>query len=135
MAHAIAAQMVAQGRMAIELASCGIRAKAGAVTTADAVITLAQQGIAWQGTSQQLSTEDLMWADHVWVMTAEHLHFVQALAANNPPQTLPQIELLAGGDEVLDPLGLGLEIYQSLYFELVDLLPKRLAALSAPLVA
>jgi len=135
MAHALAVQMVKQEDMAIDLASCGIRAQAGAATTAEAIIILAQQDINWQGTSQPLSAEDLMWADHVWVMTEEHLQFVQALAANNPPQTLPQIELLAGGDEVLDPLGLGLEIYQSLYFELVDLLPKRLAALSAPSVA
>ena len=93
---------------------------------------LAQNGIAWAGTSQPLRAQDLQWADHVWVMTQEHLQCVVKLGQSVHAAERPMMQLLHGEQEITDPLGLGLTAYQALYGELTQFLPIRLAALSAP---
>jgi protein-tyrosine-phosphatase len=135
MAHAMAAEMAEHMDTSVDIISRGIFANPGTLTTADALILLAEQGIEWLGTSRQLETKDVIWADHVWVMTQEHLRYVQALVSTTHTECLPKIELLVDESEVLDPLGLGIEAYQALHIELLELLPKRLAVISAPSAA
>jgi len=128
MAHAMTAEMVKHMDKSIDIISRGILANPGTLTTADALTVLAEQGIEWLGTSRQLEAKDVIWADHVWVMTQEHLRWVQALVFTIHAERLPKIELLVGESEVLDPLGLGIEAYQALHIELQELLTKRLSA-------
>ncbi|MFT4650261.1 MAG: protein-tyrosine-phosphatase [Polaribacter sp.] len=129
MAHAMAAEMVKHMDKSVDIISRGVLANPGVPTTADALTVLAEQGIEWPGTSRQLKAKDVVWADHVWVMTQEHLQYVQALVCTTHPECLLKIELLVDESEVLDPLGQGIEAYQALYIELLELLPKRLGAL------
>tara|TARA_B100000780_G_scaffold261122_1_gene213342 strand:- start:130 stop:486 length:357 start_codon:yes stop_codon:yes gene_type:complete len=117
--------------MALDMAikSRGIRAKEGAPTNADAILVLTAKGIQWQGTSQQLQLADLAWADDVWVMTQEQLHFAEQLATKLDAARSPRIELQAFKVELLDPLDCGLEAYEQLLQALTILLPRRLEAI------
>ncbi|MFT4607917.1 MAG: protein-tyrosine-phosphatase [Chitinophagales bacterium] len=135
MAHAIATEMVKHMDKSVDIISRGVLANPGTPTTADALTVLAEQGIEWLGTSRQLEADDVNWADHVWVMTQEHLRCVQPLAFTTHGECLQKIELLLDESEILDPLGLGIEAYQALYIELFELLPKRLATLPSPSLA
>jgi hypothetical protein len=65
-------------------------------------------------------------------MTQEHLDFVTQLGADLNPDSLPCCRLLAGVDELVDPLNGGLAAYEQLFFRLQELLPKRLAAIQTP---
>jgi len=135
MAHAMAADWAQKNGKAMAFASRGIRATHGAQTTAEAKLLLAQSGLQWHGTSQQLQAEDLQWASHVWVMTLEHLQFVLKLGHSVNLVQRPTVELLDAQQEITDPLGLGVQAYQALHAQLSQLLPIRLAALAGPLVA
>jgi protein-tyrosine phosphatase len=132
MAHAMAADWAQKNGKAIEFASCGTRVTHGAQTTADARLVLAQSGIPWCGTSQQLQAEDLRWADHVWVMTQEHLEFVVELGHSVNVAERPSVQLLHPHQEITDPLGLGVKSYHALYAQLEALLPTRLVVLHGP---
>jgi protein-tyrosine phosphatase len=132
MAHAMAADWAQKNGKAMEFASYGIRATHGAQTTADAKRVLAQSGLQWHGTSQQLQVEDLQWASHVWVMTQEHLQFVLELGQSVSAEQRPTVQLLHPEQEITDPLGLGVQAYQALHAQLTQLLPIRLAALAGP---
>jgi protein-tyrosine phosphatase len=128
----MAAEWAQKNGKTMEFASCGIRAAHGAQTTADARRVLAQSGIQWRGTSQQLQAEDLQWASDVWVMTQEHLRFVLEVGQSVNAAERPTVQLLHAEQEITDPLGLGVQAYQALYTQLSQLLPIRLAALVAP---
>ncbi len=128
MAQAIAQQLASQYAWPISCTSAGIRAIAGEATTVEARKVLNQHGIHWQGSSQLLTTEALLTADHVWVMTPEHLAFAQGLLLNKAPSQWPKMRLLAP-EEVPDPLGCGYDAYVHLYAYLRDLLPGSLKAL------
>ncbi len=132
MAHAISHQWALLHELNLEIESRGIRAKAGEATTEEAIIVLGAANIHWQGTSQPLTATDLQWADDLWGMTQEHLDFVTQLGADLNPDSLPCCRLLAGVDELVDPLNGGLAAYEQLFFRLQELLPKRLAAIQTP---
>ena len=132
MANAMAVEWAHKNGKTMAFSSCGIRATHGAQTTADARQVLAQSGIQWRGTSRQLQAEDLQWANHVWVMTQEHLRFVVELGQSVNAAERPMVQLLHAEQEITDPLGFGLEAYQALHAQLTQLLPIRLAALAGP---
>ena len=132
MAHAISHQWALLHELNLEIESRGIRAKAGEATTEEAIIVLGAANIHWQGTSQPLTAADLLWEDDLWGMTQEHLDFVTQLGADLNPDSLPCCRLLAGVDELVDPLNCGLAAYEQLFFRLQELLPKRLAAIQTP---
>ncbi|MCO4838158.1 MAG: hypothetical protein KC426_08740 [Oceanospirillaceae bacterium] len=129
MAHAMAKQWVKQHKLDIELESCGMRANAGEPTTKEALLVLSKAQINWQGTSRQLTIDDLEWADIVWAMTQEHLDAAIELGADLLKASAPIYQLLAYQAELVDPLNCGLVRYQQLYDELDVLIPKRLAAI------
>ena len=135
MAHAMCVDICAKQGFDLNIASAGIRAVNGSPSTHHGVAVLANVGIDWQGFSQQLDSSLLNKADHVWVMTDEHLNYAQTLISARENSATPVIELLAYDQEVVDPLGLGLEAYEALYAQLVQLLPTRLAALCGPSAA
>jgi protein-tyrosine phosphatase len=134
MAQAMAEQIIAAQGWPITCASAGIRASAGEPTTPAAVDVLSEQGIDWQGASQQLNAELLQQADVVWVMTDEHQQVAQQLVLTIEPAQRPSIALL-GPQEVPDPLGCGRQAYVQLQQYLQSLLPQRLRALIPELQA
>lgn len=129
MAHALAEDLIAQQGWPMVCHSAGIRAQEGNATTPEAVQVLAAHGIAWCGKSRQLTKQQLLAADLVWAMTAEHLAYAQALLEDSAAAQRPLMCLLAAPDEVEDPLGCGLSAYEELYACLQAQLPSRLRAL------
>lgn len=134
MAQAMAEQIIAAQGWPITCASAGIRATTGEPATLEGIEVLSEQGINWQGTSQQISVELLQQADVVWTMTDEHQQVAQQLAATIEPAQRPTIALL-GSQEVPDPLGCGRQAYVQLQQYLQSLLPQRLRALIPELQA
>lgn len=128
MAHAMAEALVKHYNWPVCCASAGIRTTPNMPTTAEALAVLSEQGISWQGHSQQLTAEMLMAAQVVWVMTEEHKAFANDLLLDVPIAQRPQLALLAD-TEVPDPLGKGLDAYAALFRFLQVLLPQRLSAL------
>lgn len=116
-------------RQDLEIQSRGIRAKPGEPTTEQALWVLSKAQINWQGKSAQLLIEDLQWADEVWGMTQEHLDVATQVGTGLPQDSRPCYQLLAGKDELVDPLNCGLGRYQALFDTLEILLAKRLAAI------
>ena len=135
MAHAISHQWSQLNGLNVEIKSRGIRANVGDATTAEAILVLSQAQIHWQGTSQLLTVADLHWADDVWGMTQEHLDCATHLGTELNQNRFPRCQLLAGADELVDPLNCGLAAYEKLFCSLQELLPKRLAAIQTPSVA
>jgi protein-tyrosine-phosphatase len=135
MAHAMAQQWLQVNDLNLEVKSRGIRANSGDATTPEALVALAKADIHWQGTSQLLSVADLKWADDVWGMTQEHLAFAVNLGAELNQERAPRYQLLAGTNELVDPLSAGQAAYEQLFFSLQELLPNRLVAIRKPLVA
>jgi len=135
MAHAISQQWAETNGLHFEIESRGIRAKPGNPTTAEALMVLQQAHIHWQGTSQLLLVADLQWADFVWGMTQEHLDFATQLGIELNQDNLPHFQLLAGESEIVDPLNLGLAVYEQVLGRLQRVLPNRLAAIQMPLGA
>jgi len=126
MAHALGQQLINQQDLAWEVDSAGIRAKVGSVTTPDAVAVLYEQGVAWQGLSQQLSQAQLRWADQVWVMTQEHFDVVTQLQQDVAASDRAQIELLLSDKALPDPLDCGRPAYEQVLAILQQRLPKLL---------
>lgn len=129
MAHAMSKQWAKVHKLNVEIESRGIRAKFGEPTTKEALLVLSKAQINWQGTSQQLTIEDLEWADLVLGMTQEHLDAAIGLGADLLQASAPLYQLLAYQDELVDPLNGGLARYEQLYDKLQVLIPKRLAAI------
>ena len=129
MAHALGQQLINQQDLAWAVDSAGISAKVGSVTTPDAVAVLHEQGMAWQGLSQQLSEAQLRWADEIWVMTQEHLTLVTQMQQGIAASEQAQIKLLLGDKELGDPLGCGRETYVQVLAILQRRLPQLLTSL------
>ena len=127
MAHAILEQWNQSQGLSLVIQSRGIRANAGDPTTSDALMVLLAANINWQGTSQMLSVTDLEWADDVWGMTQEHLDVAMQLGSQLAVNRRPHYQLMAGEQEILDPLHCGLGAYEQLFTHLQAIIPKRLA--------
>lgn len=127
MAHALMQQYADQQGLQLAVDSAGIRANVGSPTTPFAVTVLQEQGILWQGASQQLSQTQLRWADRVWVMTHEHLAVVQQLQQDLLASERSQVELVLGDEELADPLDCGKQAYDQVLASLQQRLPKLLA--------
>lgn len=126
MAHALSLHWAKNHGLRIAIESRGIRATNGQPTTADAVSVLAKANVPWRGHSQQLCATDLKWADLVWGMTQQHLDYAQQLGSNVAVNQQPVYQLLAGSQELADPLNCGLMEYEELLQKLQQLLPSRL---------
>jgi protein-tyrosine phosphatase len=98
-----------QGR-GIRVLSAGLSAMIGAPATVEAVAAARAYGGVLEGhQSQPLTPALLAGADHILVMTQGHL---RALAANFPDCGTQPMLLAPEGDDVDDPVGCMMEVYQ-----------------------
>ncbi len=129
MAHAMLQARNQSHGLGLNIKSRGIRANADDPTTPEALSVLKAANIDWQGTSQILTMSDLEWADDVWGMTQEHLDMAIQLGIKLAFNRRPRYQLMAGEQELLDPLHCGLEAYQQLFIQLQVIIAKRLAGI------
>jgi L-threonylcarbamoyladenylate synthase len=105
--------------------SAGLAATMGSAASPDAVRVVADFGADLSGhRSRMASIEMLLWADHVFAMTASH---AQALL---PIAEIPEAHLLSPeGDDVADPIGGVLADYRACAEQIIQCLQQRLPEL------
>ena len=92
----------------IELASCGIMARAGGVAASEVNYVLKNDEVELGNfRTQACRREDIMEADLIFVMTEEHYHFIASLC----PQAEEKMIVL----DVDDPIGLSIHAYELSY--------------------
>ena len=132
MAHAMLQAQNQSHGLGLNIKSRGIRANTDDPTTPEAISVLKAANIDWQGTSQILTKSDMEWADDVWGMTQEHLDVAMQLGLKLACNCRPRYQLIAGEQELLDPLHCGLEAYQQLFIQLQVIIAKRLVGILSP---
>ncbi len=89
----------------IEVASCGIGARAGSSSTTEAILTMKNREVDLSGhRSKPCSREDVMNADLIYAMSEEHYAFITGLL----PSSKDRVKLL----NIPDPIGMGMMIYE-----------------------
>ncbi len=115
--------------LGLNIKASGIRANADEPSTPEALSVLKAANIHWQGTRQIRTMSDLEWADDVWGMSQEQLDVAIQLGIKLAFNRRPRYQLMAGEQELLDPLHCGLEAYQQLFIQLQVIIAKRLAGI------
>jgi L-threonylcarbamoyladenylate synthase len=102
--------------------SCGLSAMAGGEASPDAVRVVADFGADLsQHRSRPASIEMLLWADHIFAMTAGHADALAPLTEIRQPRLLsPQ------GEDVADPIGGELADYRACSEQIIQYLRERL---------
>ena len=105
--------------------SAGLAAMMGGEASPDAVRVVADFGADLSGhRSRMASMEMLLWADHIFVMTASHVYSLAAIA------NIPEPRLLSpAGDDIADPIGGELADYRTCAEQIIQCLQQRLPEL------
>jgi protein-tyrosine phosphatase len=100
-------ELVDRGYM---VASAGVAAGPGSPASPEAVEILAKRGVDLRGHESQPATPQLLsQADKIFTMTRSH----RELLVRDFPETAESVRLLAGdGEDVIDPIGAGLDEYR-----------------------
>jgi protein-tyrosine phosphatase len=100
-------ELVDRGYM---VASAGVAAGPGSPSSPEAVEILAKRGVDLRGhESQPVTPQLLSQADQIFTMTRSH----RELLVRDFPETAQRVRLLAGdGEDVIDPIGAGLDEYR-----------------------
>lgn len=120
--------MKADGRFVAK--SAGVFAAPGSNASPQALEVLADQGIAFNHSSQKLESDLIEWADLILTMTGSHkqMLFMHNPEASEKVYTLK--EYTADGGDISDPFGGSVDIYRETMDELdqlIDQLVKRLS--------
>ncbi len=119
------------GCLISELPKCGFRVQSAGLAammgdgpSPEAVQTAGERGVDLAGHQSQPVSEALVRrADRIYTMTAAHYRWLKSALPSLP------VELLAGAEDIRDPMGLGLESYQLCAVQLWDSLNARLPEL------
>jgi protein-tyrosine phosphatase len=100
-------ELVDRGYM---VASAGVAAGPGSPSSPEAVEILAKRGVDLRGhESQPVTPQLLSQADQIFTMTRSH----RELLVRDFPETAERVRLLAGdGEDVIDPIGAGVDEYR-----------------------
>ncbi len=100
-------ELVDKGYMVV---SAGVSAGLGSPPSAEAVMILADQGVDLRGhESQPVTPQLLSQADEIFTMTRSH----REMLVERFPETAPRVRVLArDGEDVIDPIGAGIEEYR-----------------------
>lgn len=115
----------------LEVRSAGVGTVEGLPAAAEAVTVAGGRGLSLAGhRSRPLDPELLEWADHVLVMERRHKRMVERLGAAEKVTLLSEY----GGDagDILDPLGLGEDVYEEVFNKLEKYLAAFLATERRP---
>jgi protein-tyrosine-phosphatase len=130
MAEAIARHLIDEGLLGpgadLFVASAGVAAGNGVLTTHEAVTALHDMGIEFAGTSKRLTADMVRKADLVLCMTSGHVQ--RALELIDGAETPPILPLDPDGD-IEDPIGLEQRVYYALAQRLKTLIAERLKEL------
>jgi protein-tyrosine phosphatase len=119
-------ELVDRGYM---VASAGVAAGPGSPSSPEAVEVLAGRGVDLRGhESQPVTPQLLSQADQIFTMTRSH----RELLLRDFPETSERVRLLAGdGEDVIDPIGAGLDEYQRCADQIEESLREIVAELPA----
>jgi len=97
----------------------------GGEASPDAVRVVADFGADLSGhRSRMASMEMLLWADHIFVMTASHVYSLAAIV------NIPEPRLLSpAGDDIADPIGGEVADYRTCAEQIIQCLQERLPEL------
>jgi protein-tyrosine-phosphatase len=128
LAEAIARHHIDQGLLGenadVFVASAGVGAVDGMPPTSEALATLRDMGIEYDGRSKPLTAQMIRNADLVLCMTASQQSAAQLMVGDD--SQVKKIQLVNPAGDVEDPIGLGQSAYDSLAAKFNTLLPARL---------
>jgi protein-tyrosine-phosphatase len=107
------------------VASAGVGAVDGMPPTSEALATLRDMGIEYDGRSKPLTAQMIRNADLVLCMTAGQQSAARSMVGDDELQ-VEKIQLVNPAGDVEDPIGLGQSAYDSLASKFNTLLPVRL---------
>ncbi|WP_282020329.1 low molecular weight protein arginine phosphatase [Planomicrobium okeanokoites] len=106
----------------IEVRSAGVFAGSSPISQ-NAGAVLAEQGIEFDHTSRPLSPEDLEWADVILTMTLSHKQLIHQQHPYMSGKLYTLKEYVTGSaDDVSDPYGGSVSVYQQTFDELRELI-------------
>lgn len=106
----------------IEVRSAGVFAGSSPISQ-NAGTVLAEQGIDFDHTSRPLSAEDLKWADVILTMTLSHKQLIRQHHPHMSEKLFTLKEYVTGSaDDVSDPYGGPVSVYQQTFNELLELI-------------
>ncbi|HMN96027.1 MAG TPA: hypothetical protein PKC43_06865 [Phycisphaerales bacterium] len=110
------------------VASAGVSAGEGVPVADEAIATLRSLGIAHRGASKRLTPEMIRRADLVLAMTEDHAAAARSLVPGEPA-VQAKINRLDPAGDIEDPIGLGVDAYESVAGRLRAVVPARLETL------
>jgi protein-tyrosine-phosphatase len=129
LAEAISRHHIDQGLLGenadVFVASAGVGAVDGMPPTSEALATLRDMGIEYDGRSKPLTAQMIRNADLVLCMTAGQQSAARSMVGDDELQ-VEKIQLVNPAGDVEDPIGLGQSAYDSLASKFNTLLPVRL---------
>jgi protein-tyrosine phosphatase len=107
-----------------EIESAGLAAHSGSEASPEAVVIVRQRGSDLSGhRSQPLTVDLLARADHLFLMTADHLRMLRGVRGLVGPA--PQL-LSPDGEDVTDPIGSPEDVYEECADQIREMLERRL---------
>lgn len=110
----------------MEVRSAGIQAVQGMPISDHAKELLENAKAPYTATSNEVSVEDVNWADHILTMTAAHKQMMDRMFphAASKIHTLKVFVAYKNGEDVQDPYGGNLAIYRETFQELSTLMER-----------